>query len=282
MSRASQARRVAVAAAYGSGTVGAAGAILFGVLFGEARLARRVVGEPTTDPPTADGRYGPDIGSEPLVLAMLGDSSGAGMGADLPEHTPGALVAKGLAEVTNRPVHLITAARVGARSEHLLDQVATALEHGPHVAVIMVGTNDVTHRVRPATSVRHLSEAVRALRQADVEVVVGTCPDLGTIEPIAQPLRLVARRWSRMLAAAQTIAVVEAGGRSVSLGDLLGQEFAAAPHVMFSADRFHPSSSGYVRAASALLPSVVAALGVGPGPSDDERPSPERGAVVSS
>jgi hypothetical protein len=71
----------------------------------------------------------------------------------------------------------------------------------------------------------------------------------------------VARRASRILAAAQTIAVVEAGGRSVSLGDLLGPEFLAAPGQMFSADRFHPSAAGYAAAAAALLPSAGAALG---------------------
>ncbi|MFD0540601.1 hypothetical protein ACFQY7_49175 [Actinomadura luteofluorescens] len=54
------------------------------------------------------------------------------------------------------------------------------------------------------------------------------------------PLRWFARRASRQLAAAQTIAVVERGGRSVSLGDLLGHEFAADPLAMFSEDRYHP------------------------------------------
>ena len=63
------------------------------------------------------------------------------------------------------------------------------------------------------------------MREAGIEVVVGTCPDLGTIRPIAPPLRQVARRWSRRLAAGQAIAVVEAGGRAVSLGTILGPEF---------------------------------------------------------
>ena len=44
-------------------------------------------------------------------------------------------------------------------------------------------------------------------------------------QPIPHPLRHVGRSWSRRLAAAQTICVVEAGGRSVSLGDLTGQIF---------------------------------------------------------
>ena len=126
----------------------------------------------------------------------------------------------------------------------------------------MIGANDVTHRIDKSVAVRHLAQAVRALRDAGAEVVVGTCPDLGTIEPVAQPLRLLARRWSRDLAAAQTVAVVEAGGRTVSLGDLLGPEFCERPHEMFSSDRFHPSPAGYARAAAALLPSVCAALGL--------------------
>jgi len=112
--------------------------------------------------------------------------------------------------------------------------------------------------------VRLLDEAVRRLRAGGAEVVVGTCPDLGTVEPIAQPLRLVARQWSRQLATAQTIAVVEAGGRSVSLGDILGPEFAAEPRLMFGPDRFHPSADGYASCASALLPSLCAAAGLLP------------------
>jgi len=123
--------------------------------------------------------------------------------------------------------------------------------------------------------------AVRALRTAGAEVVVGTCPDLGTIEPVAQPLRLLARRWSRDLAAAQTVAVVEAGGRTVSLGDLLGPEFAERPHELFSADRFHPSPAGYARAGAALLPSVCAALGLWAGADDHRGPDVRRGEGIS-
>lgn len=272
MSRASRARRVAVRAAYGGGAVGAAGMILLGVLVGQARLARRTVGEPTTSPPVADGLYGEGgADSRPLLLALLGDSSAAGFGVEAAHETPGALIAAGLSEIAGRPVQLVNAAKVGARSADLLGQVQVVLRSQADVAVIMVGANDVTHRVRPSTSVRQLSEAVRLLRAAGAEIVVGTCPDLGTVEPIGQPLRLLARRWSRALAAAQTIAVVRAGGRSVSLANLLGPEFTAAPREMFSVDRFHPSASGYARVASVVLPSVAAALSLTP-TDGDERP----------
>jgi hypothetical protein len=92
-------------------------------------------------------------------------------------------------------------------------------------------------------------------------VVVGTCPDLGTIRPIGQPLRWLARRMSRTLAAAQAVAVVAQGARAVSLGDILGPEFASSRDY-FSDDQFHPSAIGYARAAEVLLPSAAAALGL--------------------
>jgi hypothetical protein len=145
----------------------------------------------------------------------------------------------------------------------------------------MVGANDVTHRIDKAIAVRHLETAVVRLRELGTEVVVGTCPDLGTVTPIPQPLRLVGRRWSRDLAAAQTVAVVEAGGRTVSLGDLLGPEFYERPHELFSQDRFHPSPAGYARCAAALLPSVYAALGVWEGAPVEERlPDRRRGEGI--
>ena len=85
---------------------------------------------------------------------------------------------------------------------------------------------------------------------------------------------------SLVLGRTQTVAVVEAGGRTVSLGDLLGPEFAQSPHEMFSKDRFHPSAAGYARAAAALLPSVCAALGVWGADTSDRPPEPRRGEGV--
>jgi lysophospholipase L1-like esterase len=272
------ARRVAAAAAYGGGGLGLAGVAAYGLLLGQAKLARRAIPRALKRPPVCDGMYGTDQPGRPLTLAILGDSSAAGYGVDMPRDTPGALLATGLAEVAGQPVRVVCRAVVGARSAGLAVQVDAVLRERPDVTVVMVGGNDVTQRVRPQDAVRSLDQQVRRLRAAGGEVVVGTCPDLGTIRPIQPPLRWVARRASRTLAAAQTIAVVEAGGRSVSLGDLLGPEFLASPHEMFSADRFHPSAEGYSAAAAALLPSVAAALGVWD-PAEDA-PSRSRGEGV--
>lgn len=285
MGRARRARKIAATAAYGGGGLAAAsaalGAVGYGVIKGEALLARRLVGTPFDTSPDDNGTYGAGPG-EPIEILVLGDSSAAGMGAQHPHETVGAIVAGGVSALMGRRVHLTNTAVVGAESSDLERQLADGLEtiSVPDVVIIMIGANDVTHRVDRATAVRHLEVTVRRIRALGSEVVVGTCPDLGTIEPLVQPLRLLARRWSRDLAAAQTVAVVEAGGRTVSLGDLLGAEFAASPKTMFSEDRFHPSPAGYARAAAALLPSVCAALGVWGQDTADRAPEARRGEGV--
>jgi lysophospholipase L1-like esterase len=253
-------RRIATAGAFGAGGLTAAGIALTGLLVGQAMLARRGIPLAEAPPPRCDGRYGTEHDGEPITLAVLGDSSAAGYGADVPRNTPGALLAAGLAEQVRRPVTLHCFAVVGAESRALAPQVEQATEVRPDLAVILVGGNDVTHRRPVPEAVHHLVTAVHALRDAGADVVVGTCPDLGTIQPIQPPLRWMARRWSRQLAAAQTMAVVEAGGRSVSLGDLLGPAFSAEPDRMFSWDRFHPSGDGYALAAAAILPTLIAAM----------------------
>ncbi len=252
--------RMLQAAALGTTGVALTGGALAGVLMTEAKLARHWVGKPKGEPPMADGLYGCGPGRQ-ISMAMLGDSMAAGLGVATPEETPAALIAQGLSERANAPVRLINVALVGAQSTDLDRQVTLALAARADVAMIMIGANDVTHRIQPSLSCAMLQAAVRRLREGGCEVVVGTCPDLGTIEPIAQPLRYLARRWSRQLAASQTIVVVENGGRTVSLGDLCATAFVSNPREMFSADRFHPSAAGYAAAAMAVVPSVCAALG---------------------
>jgi lysophospholipase L1-like esterase len=272
------ARRIAAGAAYGGGGIGLLGAAAVGLVLAEVQLAKRSVsGGGVALPPRSDGLYGADFGgSDPLYLCVLGDSTAAGQGVHRAGQTPGALLASGLAAVAERAVEVRNIALPGAMSDDLERQVTLLLAdrtRTPDVCVIMIGANDVTHRMPPTQSVRHLSSAVRRLRTAGAEVVVGTCPDLGTIEPVYQPLRWLARRVSRQLAAAQTIVVVEQGGRTVSLGDLLGPEFAANPREMFGADNYHPSAEGYATAAMAVLPTLCAVMGLWP---ETDRLEPER------
>jgi lysophospholipase L1-like esterase len=279
VSKASAARRLATAAAVGGGGLGLFGGSLYGVLTAQAKLARRKIGNVKDKPPDPNGVYGVHLGGLPLRLAVLGDSCAAGYGAKVPDETLGAFLATGLADLAQRPVILTCVAAVGAQTSALAAQIPRAIPEEPDVSVVIVGANDVTHRVQPTDSLLALTDAIQTLRAAGSEVVVGTCPDLGTVRPIAPPLRYLARRWSRRLAAAQAIAVVEAGGRAVSLATILGPEFAAPGSEMFGPDKFHPSPVGYRACAAAMLPTVAAAAGLVP---DDEPFEVRRGERVLS
>lgn len=278
MTKASSARRLAAAAAYGGGGVGLVGGSLYALLRAQAAWARHTIGPRQPDPPDSSGVYGIGLSGTPITLAVLGDSAACGYGLSDPEQTPAALMAAGLAEIAGRPVQVGVHAVVGAETRHLEGQIEAALRMPPDVTVIIIGANDVTHSVRLSEAVRLLGDGVRRLREAGSEVVVGTCPDLGTVRPIAPPLRQVARTLSRRLAAGQTIAVVEAAGTTVSLGALLGPDFGREPGHYFGPDRFHPSQAGYQSVAAALLPSVAAALGLWP--EAEEEPETFRGEGV--
>ena len=210
MGRARRARRIAQTAAYGGGVgvagLGAIGALSYGVLRVEAAMTRRIVGQRFEAPPVDAGRYGAGPG-EPIRLIVLGDSTAAGLGVDQPHETIGATIANGVAAFSGRPVEVTNVAVVGALSPGLESQLERALADtpAPDVAMLLIGANDVTHRLDRSVAVRHLEMTVRRLRETGAEVVVGTCPDLGAVEPLPQPLRWLARRWSRDLAAAQTV-----------------------------------------------------------------------------
>lgn len=231
----------------------------------QAAVARRRIGKPLGEQALDADRVWrrKKHPGRPVDLLLLGDSIAAGLGAGHRRDTLGARLAKGVARTAGRPVRLRTAAVVGSETSALAAQLESLpAGYRADIAVIVVGGNDVTHRIPAARAAEQLADVVRALRADGTPVVVGTCPDLGTLRAIPQPLRALAARSSRQLAAAQGSAVHRAGGRVVALARAVGPVFAERPDEMFSVDRFHPSALGYRRTAEALLPAVLAALDV--------------------
>ncbi|MBX6357220.1 MAG: SGNH/GDSL hydrolase family protein [Micromonosporaceae bacterium] len=232
----------------------------------------------------------------PLHLVLLGDSSALGVGVDRVVDTiggqlatllsTGTLDASGIvsgqpagkpgkpagraarppgrpagrpALTSARRVELSSVGVAGSRSADLGTQVSRALLGGrPDVAVVLVGANDATSLRRPAEAAAHLGAAVRRLREAGVQVVVGTCPDLGAARAFAPPLRQILGWLGRRVARAQARAVRAAGGAVVDLGAETGPVFRADAGTLCY-DGFHPSADGYRVWAHALLPAVVTA-----------------------
>ncbi|ONI86340.1 GDSL family lipase [Saccharothrix sp. ALI-22-I] len=255
-----------------AGALGGLTGVAYGLFTEQSRRARVVIGVPDAPPLRADGVYGVhsarpagrrlsdvDGAGAQVRFAVLGDSMAAGLGVDDPAELPGVVLATGLADEIGSPVRLETYAISGSTTRDLSAQVDRVVADPPDLALVIIGANDVTTRLSIPVSAALLGAEVRRLRAAGVGVVVGTCPDLGTVRPIGEPLRSVARGWSRRLARAQRVEVERAGGVAVALGDLLAAEFHARADY-FSRDRFHPSAAGYEAATSILLAPLCGVL----------------------
>jgi len=245
---------------------GAVIAFIAGTVGGAALLAAEAVA-------ARSRRYArPDLGlavrahvgredAPPLRMVLLGDANALGVGVETVEETVGGQLAHLLAEAGAR-VALSSVAVSRARCADLATQVARA-QLGPRadVAVVLIGTNDATHLVRPGEAATALATAVRRLRDAGTAVVVGTCPDLAAVRAIAPPLRQLAGWYGRRVARAQANASRAAGASVVDLAAQVGPVFRADPG-MLSYDCFHPSADGYRVMAYALFPVVAAAANV--------------------
>jgi lysophospholipase L1-like esterase len=246
------------------GRLGRAAAVtaVAGTVGGAAVIAAQAIAARTRPYAKPDMRLAmrSSVGSpnRPAVrLVLLGDATALGVGVERVSDTVGGQLAALLAGgPRTRRVELSSVAVAGSRSVDLATQVSRALVGAtPDVAVILVGTNDVTHLARPGDAAEHLAAAVRRLDAAGIAVVVGTCPDFGALRAYASPLRQLAGLQSRRLARQQKTAARVAGATVVDLGAQTGAVFRADAGTLCH-DGFHPSADGYRVWAHALLPAV--------------------------
>jgi lysophospholipase L1-like esterase len=253
--------RIGKAATAGLLSAGVAG---FALLAGEVLAAKaRRYAKPTMGLALRTS-MGP-VSAPALRLVLLGDSAAIGVGVEWLSETVGGQLARLLSEggpeagSGERHVLLSSVGVAGSRSADLATQVARALlGDRPDVAVVLIGAHDATSMRPPEEAAAQLGQAVRRLRDAGVQVVVGTCPDLGALRSIAPPLRQVAALLGRRMAKAQAKAVREAGGVVVDLGLETGAVFRADAGTLCY-DGFHPSADGYRVWAHALYPAVAKA-----------------------
>jgi lysophospholipase L1-like esterase len=189
-------------------------------------------------------------------LAVLGDSIAWGLGAAREEDRLAAVLVSRLAEQGVRAEARVFAVP-GSRSAGLAAQVDDAILWEPHVCVLIIGANDLTHLVPVTQAAKELGEAVRRLRDAGREVVVAPAPDLSTVPHVPPALREVVQAASAELRQRQVAVVTRHGARVADADAATARAFREDPR-LFSHDRFHPSSAGYAVIATALMPEVLA------------------------
>ncbi|MFN2463316.1 MAG: SGNH/GDSL hydrolase family protein [Candidatus Dormibacteria bacterium] len=239
--------------------------LLFGLavlLVGEAALAFRGEGSPEA-PGSPNEVVGPPDGA-PLALAVLGDSTGSGVGAVTQDLGYPRRVARAVADRHDRRVHLNVLAVSGARVNDVLTDQLPRLEGRPDVILLVIGGNDVINLTAPGRARADLDAVLTALGRRGVPVIVSGIPAMGTITRVLQPLRAV----TGIIAAAiyDPIWRDETSRHRmlrVELAALTGPQFSR-DHSLMAPDGFHPGPRGYAAWAEAFIPAVERAAGLTP------------------
>ncbi|MGY1624719.1 SGNH/GDSL hydrolase family protein [Geodermatophilus sp. SYSU D00965] len=193
----------------------------------------------------------------PLRLVLLGDSLAHGSGASRVDDTLGPRLARTL-EGAGYDVDLHVVAVPGAVSRDLGAQVRRAVPLAPDLAVVVVGANDLARLVPAAQAAAALGAAVGELRAAGSDVLVVPAPDMSMVPFVPAAYRALVRTASEQLQREQAAAARAAGAVVAEVSAAVAAAFSADVS-LFSADRFHPSSSGYAHIADALTPHLLAA-----------------------
>jgi lysophospholipase L1-like esterase len=213
-----------------------------------------------------------DHGGRPLRLAVLGDSTAAGVGVDRPEDALPYLLARRLADGERCAVHVVSYGWAGARVADLVRiQLPRALEPlrrsdtrpflpTADVVALVIGSNDATHNTAPSRFRGDLRATLDAIRSAapGARVVLAGIPGFrGALRGI-EPLIFLADQYARLL---RPISRDEAGRAGAAYADLardLPDRLRGRTDVL-SSDRFHPSVVGYTAWADVIYEALSGA-----------------------
>lgn len=232
--------------------VRAATLVLGPVLFAQARRVRASALElPEAEGPR-EGEEGQ--GDRDLRLLVVGDSSAAGVGAAHQDEALARPLARSVAETGGFRVRWQLVARSGATSRDALLLLKDERPARADVAVVMLGVNDITHRIPVARALSHKAELVDWLRsdRGVGEVVFCELPPMERFPALPQPLAwycgLAAHRVNRAQA---DWASRRPGVRHVNMDGVMRAG-------LFAHDGFHPGPELYARIARRLADHVCA------------------------
>jgi len=213
---------------------------------------------------TVDARVQPATSSTGSVirLAVLGDSTVAGVGSPSEVESLPVLIAQRVADATAREVHVTGFGISGARTASLLaDQLPLVVAEYDAV-VLVIGSNDATHATFWPDMRSQTQEMLEQATALGAPVILASTPRFAGTEIIPEPLRTLVDRYSTVLRGEQRAAVATVpGARLVNLADV-APRFKGVPEAT-SDDGFHPGPIGYGFWADALAPAVVEALEAG-------------------
>jgi len=207
------------------------------------------------------GTYGGGTGdsrTEPVRVAVMGDSTLTGPGLDHPSEV---FVARAASRLETR-LQLTRFAVGGSRiGDVFMHQLPAVLDAAPDVAVISIGANDAIHATPLGQFERDVRAVIGALDRAGIVTLVCGLLDLSVIPRVPSALKLMLAMRGAAYERRKARAVYPAA-RAVHVGvtPAVNQAFRARGEEFFTADRFHPNAAGHACLADGLGPYLEAAV----------------------
>lgn len=179
-----------------------------------------------------------------LIYMALGDSLSQGIGATSPAKGMIGILAKRIANKTNRPVHVINVSKSGARIKDVLDNQLPelqALQQKPQIVTVDIGGNDMKFFNK-----EKFEEEYTALAASLPEGTI-----LLEISPYFKEKAVIANQLINKIAKNYNLKVA----RIENLSYKLRFEF-----LDYGGDFFHPSNRGYKKWADVLWVEVQQSL----------------------
>ncbi len=223
------------------------------------RIWRALVADLPYIPLGVELHYGEDS-IEPYTVVALGDSTAQGIGANSPQDSFGAMVARALAEERGA-VRLVNLGLDGAKAWHVLDEHIPRLAGlDPDLVLLSVGANDVTNWTPISRYMHQMATILDRLDDTGAQVMVLSVPAIVAVPVLPLPARLVldvrTHRFNRGL----RVLVEDRGNASfVPIYEATRRPFRRDDS-NFSADLHHPSSKGYGLWARVILEELAATV----------------------
>jgi lysophospholipase L1-like esterase len=194
-------------------------------------------------------------GNPPVRLAVLGDSTAAGVGAKRHQDALVGMLAAAVAAQAGREVSWRAVARGGATSRTARDLVPGLVDGDwrPDVVVVLVGVNDLKN-LRPLRDWDHdIAALLTAIGETTggVPVIVSGMAPVSRFPALTQPMRAVLALRARAMD--HTLRRAAGDGHVPVNPTMIGSGF-------FAEDGFHPSSQGYRAWAGELAGPVTRAV----------------------